>query len=73
MKPQLTRADYRRLCVAHSDRVKALEYFIRVGMSVLGRELGDSQRVHHETRVQKYKRALATDRKILNKLKALAK
>lgn len=71
--PNLTRADYKRLYVAHSERVKALEYFIQVGISVLGRELGDSQRTHHETRVQRLKRALATDRRILNKLKALAK
>lgn len=71
--PQLTRADYRRLYAVHSDHVKALEYSIRVGMSVLGRELGDSQRAHHETRVQRLKRALATDRRILNKLNALAK
>lgn len=72
-KPQLTRADYRRLYVAHSDRVKALEYFIQVGMSVLGRELGDSQRAHHETRVRRFKRALAAERKIQLKLKLLAK
>lgn len=71
-KPQLTRADYRRLKSTQHYRVRSVEYFLLMEKETLGREVSDkpSQRA---ARIKKLERELAAERKIQLKLKVLAK
>lgn len=72
-KPQLTRADYRRLRRTQNVRIKALKFILLTEKTIMYRRLGDGKLVQRKARVQKLERELAAERNIQLKLKLLAK
>lgn len=72
-KPQLTRADYRRLKSTQHYRVRSVEYFLALEKVNLHRNLGDGKLAQRKTKIQKLERELAAERRLQDKIKLLAK
>lgn len=72
-KPQLTRADYRRLKATQHYQVRAAEYFLMMEKVNLHRNLGDGKLAQRKAKIRKLERELAAERKLRSKIKALAK